>query len=264
MLIINTITNTVDTTTITLPALSGPWWGCALALTGFIYCAPYTQGTAPILIIDPSTNTVDYSTFMSITTSAIANSTSYKGVVLTPNGMLYFIPRNLGSNQNSVTVVNPVLIVDPTTNTWNETAISVIGSYSGAVLAPNGQIFIIPHTSHNIAVVNPLNYSVTYVPITYVTTNEYSGGVLAQNGLIYSPPYRQTAGMIINPASLAVDQTTITNYPSSSVTFKFNGAVVAPNGKVYFVPYGVNYVMIVRTGIPTIPSWMLDPAFDKY
>ena len=82
VLIIDPVTNTTDTTTISgLSSETSKWLGGVLAPNGKIYCIPYNSSS--VLIIDPVTNTVD-------TISGLGtDSLKWVGGVLAPNGKIY-------------------------------------------------------------------------------------------------------------------------------------------------------------------------------
>jgi hypothetical protein len=71
--------------------------------------------------------------------------------------------------------------------------------------------------------------------------------------------------MIIDPSANTVDRTSISlTGIVPTLSTKFQGGVLAPNGKIYCVPYAADYVLIINTGLPTNPSWMLAPEFNKF
>ena len=84
VLIIDPVTNTADTTTIT--GLSG-WYGGVLAPNGKICGIPLNSSS--VLIIDPVTNTADTTTI-----AGLSESSKWVGGVLAPNGKIYGIPLN--------------------------------------------------------------------------------------------------------------------------------------------------------------------------
>ena len=58
-----------------------------------------------------------------------------------------------------------------------------------------------------------------------------------------------------------VDTTTISGLGG---TGKWQGCVLAPNGNIYSIPYDNTSVLVIKTGLPKHPSWMLKPYFDKF
>ena len=91
VLIIDPVTNTVDTTTITGLTGSNKWRGGVLAPNGKIYGIPYNNSS--VLIIDPVTNTVDTTTISGL----LSVASKWAGGVLAPNGKIYCIPTNYTS-----------------------------------------------------------------------------------------------------------------------------------------------------------------------
>ena len=111
-----------------IPAGSGGWFSGALAPNGKIYFLP--NSTTKILILDPSTKTVTYTT---IKRSAVNGE--WGQAVLAPNGIIYAMMA-LGSE---------MLRVD--TNTNKAEYIRVLDhtpGWRGGVLAPDGRIYSVP------------------------------------------------------------------------------------------------------------------------
>ena len=40
--------------------------------------------------------------------------------------------------------------------------------------------------------------------------------------------------------------------------------ILAPNGKIYCIPVNRNVVLVINTGLPKFPPWMLKPQFNKF
>jgi hypothetical protein len=66
--------------------------------------------------------------------------------------------------------------------------------------------------------------------------------------------------LIIDPVTNTADTTTITGLTGIN---KWQGGVVAPNGKIYCIPGNNTSVLVINTGLPKHPSWMLKPYFNK-
>jgi len=45
---------------------------------------------------------------------------------------------------------------------------------------------------------------------------------------------------------------------------KYAGGVLARNGKIYSIPINVDNVLIINTGLPEYPDWMLQSYFNKF
>jgi streptogramin lyase len=214
------------------------------------------------MIIDPSpsTPTINRTTLSGASNVGI-NGNKYSGGALAPNGKIYFAP----STVSTIGYVDASASI-PTCASFNIT--TPTGSspyYAGCVLAPNGKIYCIPFSSTTVGVIDPATNGFSQ-PITGITgNNKFVGGVLAPNGKIYCIPYQATDVMIIDPSANTVDRTSISlTGVVPSLTTKFQGGVLAPNGKIYCVPYAADYVLIINTGLPTNPSWMLAPEFNKF
>ena len=94
-----------------------------------------------MLIIDPSTNTID--------TSSIANlgnnHSAWHGGVLAPNGLIYGIPSS----------ATAVLVLDPAANATTLISGLPVGirKWSGGVLTGNGRVYGIPYQSTSVLVI---------------------------------------------------------------------------------------------------------------
>ena len=62
--------------------------------------------------------------------------------------------------------------------------------YLGGVLAPNGQVIMVPHDSNSIGILDPVTGAFSALDISRVISHDYkySGGLLAPNGHIYFVP----------------------------------------------------------------------------
>ena len=234
--------------------------GGVLGPDGKIYCVPYDASDIMIIDPSPSTPTINRTTLSGASNVGI-NGNKYAGGALAPNGKIYFAP----STVSTIGYVDASASI-PTCASFNIT--TPTGSspyYSGCVLAPNGKIYCIPYSSTTVGVIDPATNGFSQ-PITGITgTNKFSGGVLAPNGKIYCIPFNATDVMIIDPSANTVDRTSISlTGVVPSLSTKFQGGVLAPNGKIYCVPYAADYVLIINTGLPTNPSWMLAPEFNKF
>ena len=52
--------------------------------------------------------------------------------------------------------------------------------------------------------------------------------------------------------------------PPNNIRYGFFGGVLAPNGIIYGMPYVHNYVLQIRTGLPTLQPLMLEAYFNKF
>ena len=107
-------------------------------------------------------------------------------------------------------------------------------TYSGGVLAPNGDINFIPGSAVRGQKISASGVVSTY-SLIYTTTSAYIGGVLAPNGDIHFVPYNANRGQKISASGVVSTYSLI--YTTTSAYY---GGVLAPNGDTYFVPYSGN------------------------
>jgi hypothetical protein len=246
VLIIDTITDTVDYTSITGITTC---IGAVVAPNGLIVMIKRNNG---FHIINPQTNT-----YISLTVPGVPSSElNFSGGVLAPNGKIYAIPRDY----TRVVVLDPVTLVVTT-----PAGLNGITSYicrCGA-LASNGKIYGFPTNGAKLLVINPSNDTFVEVAIAGLLGDSSRGGVLAPNGKLYSSPRDQNFTCIIDPVTNTVDYTTIKGFALPGIGGMFSGSVVAPNGNIYCVPHNYPKILVIRTGLPTQPNWMLKPYFNK-
>jgi len=108
--------------------------------------------------------------------------------------------------------------------------------YSGAVLAPNGDIHFIPYSANRGQKVNAYTGAVSTYSLVYTTAaGAYWGGVLAENGDIHFVPGGTTPrGQKISAAGVV---STYSLVNSATILAQYYGGVLAPNGDIHFVPY---------------------------
>ena len=173
----------------------------------------------------------------------------YAGGVLGADNKIYCMARDAAS----------VLIVDPsspivdissffnlTLASYNNTTKTLNnGSNLTSVLTVGDNILITDKT-------NPPNYFTGYIQ---TLTN-------TQMTFVYA------LGADILATNIASIQKTrkldITTIPVVPGTVQWGAGVLAPNGNIYGVPILANSVLKVKTGLPTLPPWMLQAAFNKY
>lgn len=331
-LIIDTTTNTADTTTILLPNGLAKWYGGVLAPSGKIYGVPYSYPS--VLIVDPVTNSWEATSI-----GGLSGTFKWIGGVVARNGKIYCAPASetrvliidpespitsipnlipaLASYNNttqiftcpgatfttSVTVGDNLLIqtaskqytgyiqsifsdtavvfVYPLGVTLNAGTITGIqrtrkadvttisglstqgglSKWAGAVLAPNGKIYIVPRDNQNIVVVDPSNDSFVYIPLGF-GTGYCRGAVLGTDGKIYTIPSTAPYVLIIDPATNTVDWISITGL--SSTSGKWASGVLAPNGKIYGMPLNENRVLILDPSSPVTNIAAVVPANASY
>jgi len=228
VIIIDPVTDTIDTTTISLPA-SPNWWGGVLAPNGKIYFIP-NNGTS-VGILDPDTNTIDTTTISGLP----AGGSKWSGGVLAPNGKIYGIPYSSTS----------VLIIDPDTNTIDTTTITGLPTatkYGGGVLAPNGKIYCSPLNVSNVAIIDPDTNTIDTTTITGVGGGfSYWGGALAPNGNIYFVnSFSLNAILVVDTNNNTTSTIDTSSYAIGSLGiggYGWIGAVCAQNGYIYCIPF---------------------------
>ena len=138
--------------------------------------AGYIDGTSMFTTLDISSFISSYDILLEVW--------KYRGGVLGPNGLIYFIPYNADN----------VGILNPSSSSFSTLDISSFISsgnkYSGGVLGPNGLIYFIPLNANHIGILNPSSNSFSTLDISsFISSNyKYLGGVLGPNGLIYFIP----------------------------------------------------------------------------
>jgi hypothetical protein len=46
--------------------------------------------------------------------------------------------------------------------------------------------------------------------------------------------------------------------------YKYMGGVLAPNNNIYLAPAVQNNILKIKTGVPQISQWMLQPYYNKF
>jgi hypothetical protein len=199
----------------------------------------------------------------------------WAGAVLGVDGNIYTVPHNQ-TNSHSI------LKIDPKTLTY-QIAINATSSagdfflFSGGALHPNGLIYMLPRRgiSNNKKIyslgpkgvyntITALDPSIN-LPVSSWNTVFY-GGILSQNGSIYCIPGTSRVISQINPNGVienVIDVTSLYPEPISSNYRLWFGGVCAPNGKIYLMPWSTPNIGVIKTGLPTLPPWMLQAYFNK-
>jgi ethanolamine utilization microcompartment shell protein EutS/uncharacterized SAM-dependent methyltransferase len=248
VLIIDTVNNTADTATITgLGAGTGKWVGGVLAPNGKIYGIPRNSST--VLIIDPDTNTADTATI----TGLGAGTDKWLGGVLASNGKIYCAPGS----------ATTLLIIDPSANTADTTTITGLSAsslkWSNGCISENGTIYFMPLNATSVLAVDYASNTVTELN---ADASGWYGACTSPNGKIYAVPHGNTNVMTIDSVQNIVTASTISGLAADAS--KWVGCVVAQNGKIYCIPYNSTYVLVIKTGLPNINHWILNPEFNKY
>jgi hypothetical protein len=236
VMIIDPVTNTVDTTTLPTGIASGNnFVGGVLHPNGKIYVAPYTANSnGRVLIIDPSTNTVDTTSIIGLVN--IANGpggTKLSGAVHS-NGKIYYPPF---INNNRMLIVDPN---SPVTNISGVTASTSSFSNSTRTLTCPGANFTTSlSVGDNILISTSSTNYTGYVQ--YIADNQNVVFIAALGTSL-------SAGTITSiQKTRRADVTTITNLGVignlGTPSLPFGGAVFA-NGKIYCSPRGGRVAII--------------------
>jgi hypothetical protein len=225
---------------ITIPGgISGSSVGGVLAPSGKIYCGNPTH--TYVLIIDTNTDTLD-------TTSISGVPSGYAAGVLAPNGKIFFYP-----DKGTVT---DIMVIDPFTDTvqfypipGRQASNTKVDEFGGAVLAPNGKIYIIPRKSSYFIVIdpdNPANADINVPNLSGLgTADKYFGGVLSTDGNIYCVPSGATRVLKVN---IFTNPPTVNQIGStySNQELKWATGALAQDGKIYCAPWWKAEVLVIN------------------
>jgi len=210
-----------------------------VAPNGKIYYCPI-ESNLTIRVIDPTNDSItsfDYPSGLTNTT------TPYSGMILAPNGNIYFTP---GSNDRMAKL-------DPNTNT-----ITYFGSltpvpngtnrYDSAILAPNGKIYMLPGPGiNNVLIFNPDTENISYINLAANGPSSCSS-VLAPDGNIYFTTSLTNISKIDTSTDTLI--TNVFTLPGKSVGF-----ALSLMGQFYTTPTDTS--TITKVGAPQT----LDPNF---
>jgi hypothetical protein len=269
--IYDTITKTIDNS---LPA---PWangtgaiCGALNALETFIYMPPFAETATVgqrVRKFDLATQTT--TEIGSNYSSATFQNNKWGTATLAPNGKIYCFPFNARTGG-----VSQVLEIDTTTDTTALIALTGVTSgntmYYSSCLSPDGNFIYASPTSATHVLKFDWRTNTFSQPaglsVGAFGGARYAGLSAAPNGLIYMFPSDETDIKVIDPAT----DTFIATIPTtnSGVLGKYGDSCLALNGKVYCAPFSANnagsaIAAVVKTGIPTIPMWMLGPGTNQ-
>ena len=203
-------------------------------------------------------NVITYSPILnSYTNIVLKTDGSVTSSVLLPNGNIIGVP---GTNANILQYQPSTLTVS---NIYNVGS-TILTKFSGGVLAPDGNVIMLPARSSNsnIGVYNPstVTFSNIVTNTTQGVTASFRGGCLLPSGNIIGSPYASANLIMIDPSAL-----TYSNFaPFSAITGTYSGCVLTPSGRVVFVPYYSANVGVLNTMVPVDPTFCLSPYFNKY
>ena len=151
--------------------------------------------------------------------------------MLAPNGKFYM---NTGATL--------LVVLDPSTNTVNQTITTSPVAFGYPTLARNGKFYELGAGS--IAVFDPANNTTTTIAApAFNASLNVNGSQLAPNGKIYYAPYFGTVFSVIDPeAGTGATYGFAGGFSYAGLTsfsMNFEGMVLAPNGKLYCIPHNV-------------------------
>jgi len=133
------------------------------------------------------------------------------------------------------------------------------------VLAQYEKIYCMPFgETYNVLIIDPYTNTVDTTSISGLEifgSYAYHGGILGANGKIYAMPFYSAEDiLVIDPETNTFD--TIPGLETRVV--KYGGGVLSPNGIIYGIPINSKNVLQIKTGLPTLPNWMLQAYFNKF
>jgi tRNA A-37 threonylcarbamoyl transferase component Bud32/streptogramin lyase len=155
------------------------------------------------------------------------------GGVCLPDGRVLCMPSPAGV----------MVMLDPSTGTVERIASPEEpkpAAFFGAVLAPNGCVYGMPHYAQSFLKVDPRTKECRLFGES-PGDRAYWGGVVAPNGRIYGIPSTASNVVEIDPETDSV--TTFGDLPGDG--YKYSGGVLAPNGRIYCMPDHARRFMVI-------------------
>lgn len=243
-LIIDPITNSIDTSTISIPGLNTTfkWHSSVITQNGTVYAIPRTD--TRVLIVNTITNNY---TFVNAAPTGVDK---FSSSVLAPNGKIY-CPPFLGFSN--------FLIYDINTNVADTSSlIAPVGfKYQGACCGPDGNLYFVPFTATSTSghilryIVSTNTLDSSTLPIATLTGGlfNYACAKLAPDGFIYICPLNQNSVVAFNPITNVINTTSMV---VSGGNGKTTTGTLAQNGKIYCPPFENTRIIVVNTGIPVL------------
>jgi len=255
--IIDPITNTIDTTSIS--TVSGPityqyYRGGVLAPNGKIYCAGDGAKNPTIGVINTNNNT--FYTIPVTLPGGYSWSLGFYNGALGKNGCVYFSPHG----------PKTPLKLNPSNDSLTWLSGADLGSHCGAVTGKDGNVYCMPF-ANNMTRIDVSND--TYSTVGGARPYQAGSGIVAQDGLIYLTPnqssYTSLAAFDIDTNTYKIASNAFVNYFSpSDEQNPWLTSLLGPDGKIYFIPSRYNTISSIKTGIPTQQDWVFAPEFNKY
>lgn len=248
------------------------WFGGVLAGDGTVYGLPHdNQVMTGASFFTLSTTSAGASPQLGGGNLNMRNSTiqGWLGGVFVPVSqtlvLVPFLSNKILQYQLSGSYFSPDITLD--------TAFGYAPHFSGAVYAPNGQIYFIPAASLFPGVLNLQNGSTPFSPVGQAPLSnpsshrQWSGGVLAGNGNIYALPDCADSVLVIRPSGAiqATDQYDLLIPQTFSFTpqqcQKYQGGAVGKDGRIYAFPSAFGNVISGGNTVDAI--LVIEPATDS-
>lgn len=119
-------------------------------------------------------------------------------------------------------------------------------SYISNYLAPNGKLYFIPYQMNKVLILDPTDFSRTYINTNTGGLSEFFGGCLAPNGKIYCPSYSTTNRVLVIDTNN--DTVSFMTSPQSAGIGSDGpqGGILAQNGMLYFLRIGTGAPAMLR------------------
>jgi len=121
------------------------------------------------------------------------------------------------------------------------------GTFSGAILLPNGTIVYVPFSAEFVGMFDPSTNCFSHGAGTVMSNKgndaKYFGGVLAPNGNVYFVPHNADNVGVFDPKTGSFTQIKIAKM--TAPTAQYTGGILAPNRKIYFIPHHANNIGVV-------------------
>jgi hypothetical protein len=139
---------------------------------------------------------------------------------------------------------NVVLYRSEATLSTYSLAYTGTNAYTGGVLAPNNEIYLVPGNAPVGQKISISGVASTY-SLVYTTTNAYIGGVLSSNSDIHFVPYNARRGQKISSTGQ------VSTYSLAyTTTDAYAGGVLTQKGEIHFVPHNSKIGQkVISTGI---------------
>lgn len=146
---------------------------------------------------------------------------------------------------------------------------AVVEAFVGAVVAPNGFLYVIPYGAQYVQKVNLSTRAITNLTATDLTTSnhKWAGGVLAPNGKIFAVSENSSNLLVINTSTDAVTITADANIAAQNTSLgTWRGGVLSPQGMIYWAPYGARYMLKLNptTNVTSLLPYDFTTANYKY